>query len=458
MHRHLHDITPASTSYEMGLKRVLLSANESGCSITQIAVIELKAGEESAMHIHPDLQDAFYILEGELDVTINGTVHHCKKDDFLFIEQLNTYQLHAITDVRMLAMGCVIESQRTKLYPMLFEPNLQTKVWGGEKLTAWKQLPEQQHIGESWEVSAVEKAPSVIANGTWAGYALTEVIDKMPQAILGKEVAKKYQNQLPLLVKFIDSNDDLSVQVHPNDDMAKRLHNGMGKTEMWYVLSADPGACIYAGFQKALSPEEYARCVADGSIMDTLAKHEIHAGDVFYIPSGRIHAIGKGVRLVEVQQSSDLTYRIYDYGRMDLDGQPRELHTDLAAEALDYKVYREYRSDYVDKIDTANACIDTEYFTVRVVSIKEPIRRNMIKYDSFAILTCTQGSCQVRIRSTHDEITLREGYSCLIPAAIADYDLIPVAGEVKVLESYIDNSTQSSFRRMISQFLHISGV
>jgi mannose-6-phosphate isomerase len=190
--------------------------------------------------------------------------------------------------------------------------------------------------------------------------------------------------------------------------------------------------------------------------MEALAKHEIYAGDVFYIPSGRIHAIGKGVRLVEVQQSSDLTYRIYDYGRMDLNGQPRELHTELASQALDYKVYREYRSDYTDKIDTANACIDTEFFTVRVVSIKEPIRRNMVKYDSFAILTCTQGSCQVRIRSTRDEITLREGYSCLIPAAIADYDLIPIAGEVKVLESYIDNSTQSSFRRMISQFLHMT--
>ncbi|MBR2450598.1 MAG: cupin domain-containing protein [Paludibacteraceae bacterium] len=458
MHRHLHDIPPASTSYEMGLKRVLLSANESGCSITQIAVIDLKAGEESAMHIHPDLQDAFYILDGELDVTINGTVHHCKKDDFLFVEQLNAYQLQAITDVRMLAMGCVIESQRTKLYPMLFEPNLQTKVWGGKQLTQWKQLPEQQHIGESWEVSAVEKAPSVIANGTWAGYSLTEVINKMPQAVLGKEVAKKYNNQLPLLVKFIDSNDDLSVQVHPNDAMAKRLHNGTGKTEMWYVLSAEPGAYIYAGFQIALSPEEYTHRVANGTIIDTLAKHEIHAGDVFYIPSGRIHAIGKGVRLVEVQQSSDLTYRIYDYNRMDLNGLPRELHTEYAAQALDYKVYREYRSDYVDKIDTANACIDTEYFTVRVVSIKEPIHRNMIKYDSFIILTCTKGQCKIRIRSTQDEITLQEGYSSLIPAAIADYDIIPINGEVKVLESYIDNSTQSTFRRMISQFLHISGV
>lgn len=458
MHRHLHDIPPASTSYEMGLKRVLLSANESGCSITQIAIIDLKAGEESAMHIHPDLQDAFYILDGELDVTINGTVHHCKKDDFLFVEQLNTYQLQAITDVRMLAMGCVIESQRTKLYPMLFEPNLQTKVWGGKQLTQWKQLPEQLHIGESWEVSAVEKAPSVIANGTWAGYSLTEVINKMPQAVLGKEVAKKYNNQLPLLVKFIDSNDDLSVQVHPNDAMAKRLHNGMGKTEMWYVLSAEPGAYIYAGFQKALSPEEYTHRVANGTIIDTLAKHEIHAGDVFYIPSGRIHAIGKGVRLVEVQQSSDLTYRIYDYNRMDLNGLPRELHTEYAAQALDYKVYREYRSDYVDKIDTANACIDTEYFTVRVVSIKEPIHRNMIKYDSFIILTCTKGQCKIHIRSTQDEITLQEGYASLIPAAIADYDIIPIHGEVKVLESYIDNSTQSTFRRMISQFLHISGI
>ena len=458
MRRNINDITPATTSYEMGLKRVLLSANESGCSITQIAVIDLKAGEKSAMHIHPDLQDVFYILDGTIEVTIDGEVNTCQKDDFIFIEHLKTYQLHAVTDVKMLAMGCVIELQRTKLYPMQFEPNLQTKVWGGEKLTQWKQLPEQQHIGESWEVSAVDKSPSVIANGTWAGYALTEVIKKMPEAILGKEVAKKYNNQLPLLVKFIDSNDDLSVQVHPNDEMAARLHQGMGKTEMWYVLSAEPGACIYAGFQKALSPEEYARRVADGSIMEALAKHEIYAGDVFYIPSGRIHAIGKGVRLVEVQQSSDLTYRIYDYGRMDLNGQPRELHTELAAEALDYKVYREYRNDYTDKIDTANACIDTEYFTVRVVSIKEPIRRNMIKYDSFAILTCTQGACKVRIRSTHDEITLQEGYSSLIPAAIADYDIIPIDGEVKVLESYIDNSTQSTFRRMISQFLHISGI
>ncbi len=464
MHRHLEDITPAGTSYEMGMKRVLLSSKESGCSITQIAVIDLKAGEESAMHIHPDLQDAFYILDGELEVTINGgvehlkEVHHCTKDDFLFIEQLNTYQLRAISDVRMLAMGCVIESQRTKLYPILLEPNLHATIWGSNHLTTWKNLPQQDHIGESWEVSAVESSPSVVLNGTWAGYSLPDVIHKMPEAILGKSVAKRYDNRLPILVKFIDTSADLSVQVHPDNAMAWREHKKLGKTEMWYIISAEPDAYIYAGFKQELSAEEYAQKVADGSIMDALAKHPVHAGDVFYLPAGRVHAIGKGVLLAEVQQSSDLTYRIYDYGRMGLDGKPRELHTDLAAQALDFTVYPEYRNYYKDNIDSANACLDTEHFAVRIVSVQEPIRRNMIKYDSFVIHTCTQGKCKIRIRSTHDEIILSEGFSCLIPAAIADYDILPQTTNAKLLEVYINNSSQTNFRRFISQFLHMSGI
>ena len=227
---------------------------------------------------------------------------------------------------------------------------------------------------------------------------------------------------------------------------------------MWYIIDAQPDACIYAGFKEELTAEEYTRRVKDGTIIDALAKHTVHTGDVFYIPAGRVHAIGKGVLLAEVQQSSDVTYRIYDYGRMGLDGKPRELHTELAAQAIDFKVYPEYRNNYKDTIDAANACLDTEHFTVRVVSIQEPIHRNMIKYDSFVIQTCTKGQCKIRIRSTHDEIMLQEGYSSMIPAAIADYDIIPISGEVKVLESYLDNSAQSTFRRMISQFLHISGI
>mgnify|MGYP003304179741 CR=1 FL=1 len=458
MKRSAIDITPLATSYEMGLKRVLLSANESGCSITQVAILELKAGDRSAKHIHPDLQDIFFVLEGEIDITIDGKINHCTKEDFIFVEHLKSYELHAITDVRMLAMGCVIETQRTKLYPMLFEPNLHTKVWGSTDLTAWKELPLQNHIGESWEVSAIPTSPSVIANGTWAGYTLTEVIRKMPEAMLGKTVAQQHNNQLPILVKFIDTDDDLSVQVHPDDAMAHRMHSQHGKTEMWYIIDAQPDAYIYAGFKEELSKEEYTRRVKDGTIIDSLAKHSVHTGDVFYIPAGRVHAIGKGVLLAEVQQSSDITYRIYDYNRMGLDGKPRELHTDLAAQAIDFKVYPEYRSNYKDSIDTANVCLDTEHFTVRVVSIKEPMHRNMIKYDSFVIHTCTKGKCKIRIRSTHDEITLQEGYSSLIPAAIADYDIIPMSNEVKVLESYIDNSAQSAFRRMISQFLHMSNI
>ena len=456
MQRSLHEIQPAATSYEMGLKRVLLSANESGCSITQVAVIELKAGEHSAKHIHPDLQDLFFILEGEIDITIDGEVHHCGKEDFVFVEHLSSYELHAITDVRMLAMGCVIEAQRTQLYPMLFEPNLRTKLWGSNRLTTWKNLPQQDHIGESWEVSAVDSAPSIVANGTWTGYPLTDVIRKMPEAILGKAVAKQHANQLPILVKLIDTNDDLSVQVHPDNDMAQRLHNQLGKSEMWYVIDAQPGASIYAGFKDELTPEQYAQKVADGTILEALAKHEVHAGDVFYLPAGRIHAIGKGVLLAEVQQTSDLTYRIYDYGRIDLNGQPRQLHTDLAAEALDYKVYKEYRNTYRDALDVANPCLDTEHFSVRVVSLQHPMHRNMVSYDSFIITTCMQGNCTIRIRSTQDQVELHEGFSCLIPAAIADYDIIPQGGGAKLLESYINNKPQNSLRRLISQFLHWS--
>ena len=456
MKRNLHDTPQLSTSYEMGLKRVLLSANESGCSITQVAVIELKAGEHSAKHIHPDLQDLFFILEGEIDITIDDKVHHCGKEDFVFVEHLKSYELHAITDVRMLAMGCVIETQRTKLYPMLFEPNLHTKLWGSTHLTTWKELPSQPHIGESWEVSAVPTSPSVITNGTWAGYTLNEVIRKMPEAMLGKAVATQYQNQLPILVKLIDTSDKLSVQVHPNDAMARRIHNQQGKSEMWYVIQAQEDACIYAGFQQELTPEAYAEKVANGTIIDALAKHEVHAGDVFYLPAGRIHAIGKGVLLAEVQQTSDITYRIYDYDRLDLNGEKRELHTDLAAQALDYTVYPNYRNAYQDQIDEANPCLDTEHFSVRVLSLTNPMRRNMVPYDSFVIATCVQGQCTIRIRSTHDEVSLREGFSCLIPAAIADYDIIPNTAETKLLESYINNAPRKSLKQLISQFLHWS--
>lgn len=454
MRRSLADIEAITTSHNAGMKRVLLAANESGCSLTQIAVTDLKAGEVAQAHIHPDMQEGFYVLDGNLDVKLDDEIQHCTKDDFVYVKSLTSHELKAITDVRIMTIGCVIESQRSKLYPFLFEPNLHEVVWGGEKLTEWKGLSAKDHIGESWEVSCVERSPSVIANGTWTGYTLKEVIEKHPEAILGREVSQRYGGQLPLLVKFIDAKADLSIQVHPDDEMAASKHGKNGKSEMWYVLDAEPGAFLYSGFKEELSPEEYKRKVADGTIVESLAKHEVKAGDVFYLPAGRVHAICSGILLAEVQQSSDVTYRIYDYNRPGLDGKPRELHTELAAEALNYQVEEEYRTEYSAENNRANRVIESPYFSVRVTEFNEAFHRNLIKYDSFVISMCLKGDCRIKIRSTGDEIVLREGYSCLIPAAIADYDIIPVSGSSKVLDAYINNMDRSLIHK-VSRFLHI---
>ena len=455
MKRSLSDIKAVSTSHDVGLKRVLLAANESGCSLTQIAVTDLKAGEVAQAHIHPDMQEGFYVLDGNLDVQLDNDLLHCTKDDFVYVKSLTSHELRAITDVRIMTIGCVIESQRSKLYPLLFEPNLHEVVWGGQKLTAWKGLAAKDHIGESWEVSCVESSPSIIANGTWTGYTLNEVIDKNPEAILGREVCKQYGGKLPLLVKFIDARKDLSIQVHPDDKMAARLHGKNGKSEMWYVLDAEPGAYLYSGFKEELSPEAYKKKVAEGTIVESLAKHEVKAGDVFYLPAGRVHAICSGILLAEVQQSSDVTYRIYDYNRPGLDGKPRELHTELAVEALNYQVEDEYRTEYSAENNRANSVIESPYFSVRVTEFSDTFHRNLIKYDSFVISTCLKGDCRIKIRSTGDEVVLREGYSCLIPAAIADYDIVPVNDCSKVLDAYINNMDRSLIHK-VSRFLHIS--
>ena len=455
MKKSLKDIKTVSTSHDVGLKRVLLAANESGCSLTQIAVTDLKAGEVAQAHIHPDMQEGFYVLDGDLDVRMDDELLHCTKDDFVYVKSCTSHELKAITDVRIMTIGCVIESQRSKLYPFLFEPNLHEVVWGGKKLTAWKGLTAKDHIGESWEVSCVEHSPSVIANGTWTGCTLNEVIDMHPEAILGREVCRRYNGKLPLLVKFIDAKADLSVQVHPDDEMAARLHEKNGKSEMWYVLDAEPGAFLYSGFKEKLSPEAYKRKVADGTIVDSLAKHEVKAGDVFYLPAGRVHAICSGILLAEVQQSSDVTYRIYDYNRLGLDGKPRELHTELAAEALNYQVEDEYRTAYSAGYNRANSVIDSPYFSVRVTGFSGTFHRNLIKYDSFVISMCLKGDCKIKIRSTGDEVVLHEGYSCLIPAAIADYDVTPLSARSKVLDAYINNMDRSLMHK-VSRFLHIS--
>ena len=343
-----------------------------------------------------------------------------------------------------------------KLYPFLFEPNLHSVVWGGDQLRPYKGLAStDEPIGESWEVSAVPSSTSFIANGTWKGKDLISVINEHPEAILGKAVHQKYHGQLPLLVKFIDAKRDLSIQVHPNDEMAQREHGKMGKSEMWYIIRADKGAHLYAGFKQEITPDEYQKRIEDGSITEVLADHQVKAGDVFYLPAGRVHAICGGIMLAEVQQSSDVTYRIYDYNRPGLDGKPRELHTALAAQALDYHVERNYLTDYRAAKDQAIQIVDTPYFDVRIMELTGQFHRNLTKYDSFIISMCLEGACRIVIRHSGAEILLRQGYSTLIPAAIADYDVIPLTGRTRLLDAFIDNMDHS-LSGSVNRFFHIS--
>lgn len=335
-------------------------------------------------------------------------------------------------------------------------------VWGGNRLQPYKGLPAtNEPIGESWEVSAVETSASIIANGSLAGTTLPDAVEKLGSNLLGESVFRRYGGKMPLLIKLIDAKQDLSIQVHPNDEMAQRMHGKFGKTEMWYIIDAQPGAALYAGFKQQITPYEYEKRVEDGTICDVLARHDVHPGDVFYIPSGRVHAICGGVLLAEVQQSSDVTYRIYDYGRMGLDGKPRELHTQLASEAIDFHVEQDYRTHYPNTEERAASVIDTPYFDVRVMDVTQPFHRNLMKYDSFIISMCIKGACRIRLRDgenvdeNYREITLQEGHTCLIPACVADYDIIPISHKSKLLEAHIDNKDRSLPARF-TRFFHIT--
>lgn len=345
-----------------------------------------------------------------------------------------------------------------ELYPLLFEPNLREVIWGGARLKAWKGLPaDNRLIGESWEVSDLDERPSIVSNGPYGGMKIHDVINLAGARLLGRSVVEKYGLELPLLVKFIDADKDLSIQVHPNDEMARRCHGKKGKTEMWYIIDATPGASLYAGFKERITPYEYASRVRDGSICDVLARHDVKPGDVFYIPAGRVHAICGGILLVEVQQSSDVTYRIFDYNRRDTNGNLRELHTDLAAQAIDYEVQDDYRTNYIDESERAIPVIRSPHFNIRVMDIANPFHRNMVKYDSFVISVCLRGSCSIVVRGRQDvaPVVLTEGHSCLIPAEIADYDIVPIDGYVKIMETFIDNKDQSLAGRL-NRFFHIS--
>lgn len=340
------------------------------------------------------------------------------------------------------------------LYPLLFENNFHKIIWGGNKLKPLKGLAQDNEpIGESWEVSAVPKSTSIVKNGPLAGRDLNSIVQEYKELLLGKAVSLKYGTEFPLLIKYIDADKDLSIQVHPNDELARMRHGTFGKTEMWFVMKAEPGAYLYSGLKKEITKSDFEECIKNGNICDVLAKHEVNEGDVFYIPAGRIHAICGGILLAEIQQSSDITYRIFDYNRLGLDGKQRELHVEEAKDAIDYHVSKDYRTHYSHQLNKPVPVITSEFFVTKLLEVDRAFHRKLYKYDSFIIYMCLSGDCTIKIKSTegygwwkmpkkeYREIHLSEGNSCLIPASVADFHVTPhnKNGITTLLETYIDN-------------------
>lgn len=306
--------------------------------------------------------------------------------------------------------------EKPNIPPLKFRPILKSVIWGGEKIAPFKGIvTEQDHIGESWEVSGVKGNESVVANGPDEGLTLPQMIEKYGADLVGTKVYERYGDTFPLLIKIIDAAGDLSLQVHPDDELAKKRHNSLGKTEMWYIVDTEPDAVICAGLTEEITPEIYEAKVKDNTLMDVVAHHESHPGDVFFLPAGRIHSIGAGNLLVEVQETSDITYRIYDFGRVDAKtGKTRELHVEQAKDAIDYKVYPSYVTKASAEVDGVSALVECSHFGVFRLRIdsKHIFHTNG---ESFSTYTCIEGELKVT-DDRGNSVSLRRGESILIPA------------------------------------------
>ena len=323
------------------------------------------------------------------------------------------------------------------LYPFKFTPQYLDKIWGGQKIKTHlgKDFGKLPNCGESWEISGVQDHVSVVSNGFLAGNNLEELIEIYMGELVGDRVYEKFGTEFPLLIKFIDANDDLSIQVHPNDELSKKRHQAFGKTEMWYVLQADQGAKLNLGFKEELSKEKYLEKFEAGQLMDILNFEEVNAGDVLFMPAGRVHAIGRGVLVAEIQQTSDVTYRIYDYDRKDSEGNGRELHTELALDAIDFTVPETYKTEYAEKKNEPVEVVTCNYFTTNVLELTDKLERDFHKLDSFVIYICLEGDYEIEYEGGVETAT--KGETVLVPAAIENYFIKPKGSSVKLLEVHI---------------------
>ena len=322
------------------------------------------------------------------------------------------------------------------LYPLTFEPLLKEIIWGGQDIRPFKGLePNEQKIGESWEISHVDDNFSVVAEGSLKGQNLDELIKNYGERLVGRGPLARFGGRFPLLIKFIDAQTNLSIQVHPDDELGMKRHNSFGKTEMWYVVKASPEAKLYSGFSKQSGPEDYVKRIEEGTIMDIMQEYKVEPGNVFFLPAGRVHAIGAGCFVAEIQQTSNITYRIYDYDRRDANGNPRELHTELAKDAIDYTLHDTYRTDYTPEQNKPTHLVKCQYFETNLLDINEPISRDWAGLDSFVIYIVMEGKLSL-VDNNGYNLELHQGQSVLVPAECTSVRLEP-KGACKVLETYI---------------------
>jgi mannose-6-phosphate isomerase len=326
----------------------------------------------------------------------------------------------------------------SELYPIKFEPILKEKIWGGKSMVAhyFKKGNPSSFYGESWEISAVSENISVVANGYLSGNNLEELIEVYMGDITGDTIYDKFGTEFPLLIKLIEARDDLSIQVHPGDEMARERHNAYGKTEMWYILESEPGSKIYTGFTKEVSKEEYLEAVSSGKLEKILNSEDVTPGDLFFTPAGRIHAIGSGIILAEIQQTSDITYRIFDWNRKDSEGNARELHTELAVDAINFKEAGKCKITPDPVLNKTINAINCEFFTTNIIHFNERIVKDYNLIDSFVIYICTEGEFLIRWDGNSEPVL--KGETILLPALIRDVILEP-SPEARILEIFIND-------------------
>lgn len=318
--------------------------------------------------------------------------------------------------------------------PLKFNALLKQTLWGGDKIIPFKHLSDKlENVGESWEISGVKGNETLVAEGEFAGQSLNDVVIALKADFVGKANYERFGNDFPLLIKFIDARQDLSIQVHPTDEIAQKQGKDRGKTEMWYIMDSDPDAKLYSGLKKEITPEQYKEMVENDTICDALAQYAVKEGDCFFLPAGRIHAIGTGCFLAEIQQTSDVTYRIYDFKRKDKDGNYRQLHTKEAAECINYTVENNYRTEYVPVKNQGIALVSCPYFSTAVYDLDEPMTLDYSELDSFVILIGMKGSGTVT-DGEGNTLTLNAGESMLVPATT---QTLKVEGTVKFLETYV---------------------